>query len=160
MRFTRILHRLNAHFVQKQRKLTAGEQQLVRSIFADAIALDDVHIVAHKAILKNYALSPNGNIYIHSTQWSDDFFLADIYTQSWFIHEMVHVWQVQQGLAVVRRAIFNRRYRYVLSDKKSFLQYGIEQQAQMVQDHFLACCLGQKNPQLAKCVAFICQHKV
>ncbi|SDB91114.1 type IV secretion protein Rhs [Acinetobacter boissieri] len=159
MRFTRFLHRFNAHFVQKKRKLTLGEQQLVRSVFADRIALNDVEIVAHKAILKNYALSPNGNIYIHLSQWSDDFSKTDVYMQSWFIHEMVHVWQVQYGLAVIRRAIFNRRYTYVLSAKKRFLDYGIEQQAQMVQDYFLACSLGKENDALATCVAFICQNK-
>ncbi|MBF7695769.1 type IV secretion protein Rhs [Acinetobacter rathckeae] len=157
MCFTRFLQRLNARFVQKKRKLTLGEQQLVHSVFANSIELDDVFIVAHRAILQNYALSPNGNIYIHIAQWSDDFSQANIYTQSWFIHEMVPVWQVQHGLAVIRRAILNRRYRYVLSENKCFLDYGIEQQAQMVQDHFLDCCLGEQNPKRAACVAFICQ---
>ncbi|MBF7686155.1 type IV secretion protein Rhs [Acinetobacter sp. B10A] len=158
MRFTRFLHRLNAHFVQKKRQLTHGEKQLVSRVFAKSIALDQVNIVAHQLMLKNYALSPNGHIYIHPCQWQTDFSKTDIYTQSWFIHEMVHVWQVQYGLPVIRRAIFDRRYRYILSVTKHFLDYGIEQQAQMVQDHFLSCCLGQENSQRAHCVAFVRQN--
>lgn len=155
MIFTRLLVRFNAYFVVRQRHLTRHEVKLVRSVFANDIVLDQVRIVAHKAILKNYACSPNGNIYININQWQEDFSHTDIYCQSWFIHELVHVWQRQQGMPVVRHALFDRRYRYQLSKQKCFLDYGVEQQAQMVQDYFLSCCLGQPNIALAQCIPFI-----
>ncbi|HBL97627.1 MAG: type IV secretion protein Rhs, partial [Psychrobacter sp.] len=75
--------------------------------------------------------------------------------QSWLIHELTHVWQLQQGLKVVRGALIDRRYDYVLETGKSFFKYGIEQQARMVQDYFVRRQKGQDCQDLEACIPFL-----
>ena len=137
------------------RTLTVGEHHLARSIFGSHLQLDDIRIYAARWVLKGYAISPNGHIYFNPADWQPDFSTGTIHIQAWFIHELVHVWQVQQGIQVIRKALFNRRYRYQLKHHKPFLQYGIEQQAQMVQDYFLQRAKGQNCDHLAQCIPFI-----
>lgn len=60
---------------------------------------------------------------------------------------------------MVRRALFNRRYRYVLKEGKSFFAYGIEQQAKMVEDYFLKQQKGQDCTQLIDCIPFLSATK-
>lgn len=150
---------LRAKFSKKQsRKLTAGEIVLARSVFGSSITLDDVHLKTAHWVLKNYAVSPNGNIYFHPADWIADFSHASINKQSWLIHELTHVWQLQQGLKVVRGALINRRYDYVLEAGKSFFNYGIEQQARMVQDYFVRQQLGKDCQDLEACIPFLTTH--
>lgn len=152
---------LRAKFSKKQsRKLTAGEIVLARSVFGSNIKLDDVHLKTALWVLKNYAVSPNGNIYFHPADWIADFSHASIGKQSWLIHELTHVWQLQQGLKVVRGALINRRYDYVLETGKSFFNYGIEQQARMVQDYFVRQQLGKDCHDLEACIPFLTRHSV
>ena len=152
-----ILHTLNQLFEVKNRKLTQGERQLAQSVFGTHLQLDTIRIVAHRAVLKNYAISPNGHIYFNPKSWCEDFSKLSLAKQSWLIHELTHVWQIQQGLAVVRKAIFDRKYRYVLEQGKLFLQYGIEQQAQMVQDYFIKKSRGQECQAYEDCIPFLSQ---
>ena len=140
--------------VQK-RLLTHAEKQLAMSVFGTSIKLEHIQIVAHRLVLKNYAISPNGNIYFHPENWCEDFTQDTILKQSWFIHELVHVWQYQQGVKLIRTALFDRKYNYVLHQGKQFFQYGIEQQAQMVQDYFIRLHTGQSCQDLATCIPFI-----
>ncbi|GAF55834.1 VgrG protein [Psychrobacter sp. JCM 18901] len=116
---------------QQSRYLTAGEIALAHSVFGDSIKLDAVQLKTAWWVLKHYAVSPNGNIYFNSVDWITDFSEAPLSKQSWLIHELTHVWQIQKGLKVVRGAIINRKYDYVLETGKSFFKYGIEQQARM-----------------------------
>jgi hypothetical protein len=142
-------------FILQRRKLTSGEQVLARSIFNEQLQLDQVEIVAHRLLLRHYAMSPNGHIYFHPLDYCADFSQLSIEKQSWLIHELTHVWQLQQGMALLRKAVFDRRYAYVLRQGKDFLQYGIEQQAQMVQDYFLALHQGRDCSALASCIPFV-----
>ncbi|KAA8734371.1 type IV secretion protein Rhs [Acinetobacter qingfengensis] len=141
--------------VVQRRFLTVGEKKLAFEVFAEHLKLDQIEIVAHRLMLRHYAMSPNGNVYFHPKDWVEDFSKESIATQSWLIHELTHVWQVQQGMALIRKALFDRRYRYVLKEGKKFLQYGVEQQAQMVQDYFLKSKTGQSCQDLADCIPFI-----
>lgn len=68
---------------------------------------------------------------------------------------MAHVWQIQQGIKVVRKAIFDRQYQYVLEQGKLFLSYGIEQQAQMVQDYFVRHAQGKQCDAYEHCIPFL-----
>jgi len=68
---------------------------------------------------------------------------------------MTHVWQYQQGIAVVRKALFDRRYHYVIQQGKLFLSYGIEQQAQIVQDYFIKKTQGQNCDAYEQCIPFL-----
>lgn len=131
---------MNAQFfsrIVQKRPLTAGECRLARSVFGSGLQLDTVNIVACAWVWRRYAISPNGHIYFHPDDWRVDFSLGSLSIQGWLIHELTHVWQVQQGMAVLRRALFDRRYAYALQQNRDFFSYGIEQQAQMVQDYFM-----------------------
>jgi len=140
--------------IEQQRGLTPAEMVLARSVFGTQLQTDTVCLVACRWVLRGYAISPNGHVYFHPDDWREDFAQADLNTQSWLIHELVHVWQVQQGMAVLRRALFDRRYRYQLVQGKSFLSYGIEQQAQIVQDYFVRRVRGQDCTAWEGCLPF------
>ena len=145
---------------QQSRVLTVGELALARSMFGDDINLDKVQLKTAWWVLKNYAVSPNGNIYFHPKDWITDFSSAPLGKQSWLIHELTHVWQLQQGLKVVRGALIDRRYNYVLQTGKSFFKYGIEQQARMVQDCFIRRQRGQNCQDLETCIPFLTVNPV
>lgn len=147
---------LNRHpEIPQSRQLTAGEIALARSVFADSIRLDNVQLKTAWWVLKNYAVSPNGNIYFHPADWIVDFSQTSLNKQSWLIHELTHVWQLQQGLKVVRGALIARRYNYVFETGKCFFKYGIEQQARMVQDYFIRRQRGQYCQDLESCIPFL-----
>jgi hypothetical protein len=123
------------------RPLTPGEVDLAHSVFGDAIDYARVRIFRKKYFPlqpRERTMAPNGNIYFHprSLAYRDDFSGAETYLQALFIHEMTHVWQ-HQGGTNVRKAIFNRRYRYRLVRGKAFRRYGLEQQCEIVRDYFL-----------------------
>lgn len=143
------------HLELKSRSLTVGEKKLAKSIFSDGLDLEGIRIVAHRLILKHYAMSLNGHIYFHPADWCEDFSQRSLAQQSWLIHELTHVWQIQQGIAVLRKAIFDRQYNYVLEQGKQFLHYGIEQQAQMVQDYFLRKAQGRSCTAYEDCIPFL-----
>lgn len=147
--------RLSSRFAKRSRKLSNGETKLARSVFGDSIELDAVQLKTAWWVLKNYAVSPNGNIYFHPEDWVADFSNTSLSKQSWLIHELTHVWQLQQGLKVVRGAIINRRYEYDLELGKPFFKYGIEQQARMVQDYFIRHQLGKDCQDLQACIPFL-----
>ena len=140
---------------QQSRQLTEGEIALARSVFGDSLKLDGVQLKTAWWVLKHYAVSPNGNIYFHPADWVTDFSQCSLGKQSWLIHELTHVWQLQQGLKVVRGAIINRRYDYVLEAGKSFFNYGIEQQARMVQDYFVRRHRGHDCRDFETCIPFL-----
>ena len=87
-------------------------------------------------------MAPMGNIYFHPVGggWSEDFANESVRRQAFFIHEMVHVWQAQAKgrfyLPLMRHPFC--RYDYQLTPGKPFDRYGLEQQAEIVTDRFLA----------------------
>jgi|HubBroStandDraft_1064217.scaffolds.fasta_scaffold269241_2 hypothetical protein len=138
---------------QDSRKLTEGEIKLAKSVFGDKINCDKV-TVHHKRFIffqpKDRLMTPNGNIYAapNGTNYSEDYAtIAEpqygagelVYSQAEFIHEMTHVWQHQTGMSVELRGIIERNYEYDLKTlgQKDFKRYGIEEQAQMVEDYYL-----------------------
>ncbi|PNK61849.1 type IV secretion protein Rhs [Psychrobacter sp. FDAARGOS_221] len=137
----------------KSRALTPGEVAMAHSVFGKQLDVSEVQIKTAFWVLKNYAVSPNGNIYFHPRDWIEDFSKASLSKQGWLIHELTHVWQLQQGLKVVRGALINRRYDYVLG--QSFFKYGIEQQARMVQDYYLRRERGQDCQAWEACIPFL-----
>ena len=137
------------------RSLTAGERQLAYSVFGDSLALDDIRLKTTWWVLKNYAVSPNGNIYFHPNDWIVDFSKKPLLTQSWLIHELTHVWQYQHGIKVVRGALRSRRYDYDLRPNKPFNAYGIEQQARIVQDYFVKMHRAEDCSALRACIPFL-----
>ena len=127
------------------RHLTPGEVELVRSIFGDAVDTSRVQLIRGKwwpLQPRCSAMAPMGNIYFHPDGggWSDDFAREPLGRQGFFIHEMTHVWQSQKGgklyLPLMRHPFC--RYSYRLNADKPFGSYGLEQQAEIVKDAFLA----------------------
>ncbi len=142
-------------YPKKSRALTLGERQIAQSVFGNHLKLDDIRLKTAWWVLKGYAVSPNGHIYFHPDDWLDDVSCETLHKRAWLVHELVHVWQVQQGLAVFWRALFNRKYRYLLTDHKAFLRYGIEQQASIVEDYYIRRELGQECSDYVACVPFL-----
>ena len=127
------------------RLMTPGEVALVRSIFGDAIDPSKVRLVRGKwwpFHPRRAAMAPMGDIWFHPEGggWSEDFSKEPLGLQAFFIHEMTHVWQAQKGgrfyLPLMRHPFC--RYDYRLEPGKPFAAYGIEQQAEIVKDRFLA----------------------
>ena len=139
----------------QSRFLTVGEIDLAYSVFGDSLNTSEIQLKTAWWVLKNYAVSPNGNIYFNSADWITDFSAASLGKKSWLIHELTHVWQLQRGLKVLQGALINRRYSYVLQAGKPFLNYGIEQQARMVQDYFIRRHLGQDCQAFEACIPFL-----
>ncbi len=141
-------------FASTKRHLTVGEQAMVASVFGAALDCTPVYICRSWWVLPNYAFSPNGSIYFNKRNYVADFALQNVAVRAWFMHEMTHVWQVQQGVNVLRRAIMDRRYAYVLAKGAKFAQFGIEQQAQMVQDYYYRKHTAQECDSLRQCLPF------
>lgn len=143
---------------QKSRPLTEVEIKMAHSVFGPDFDVSQVRLKTAWWVLKNYAVSPNGNIYFNPKDWVEDFSKQSLGKKSWLIHELTHVWQLQQGLKVVRGAMMNRRYDYILQEGKSFFTYGIEQQARMVQDYFVRREQGKDCGAWQACIPFLQQH--
>jgi len=129
----------------KRRSLTAGEIELARSIFGDAIDYSKVRLVEGKwwpLHPRRAARAPMGNIWFHPDGggWSEDFSREPLNRQGFFIHELTHVWQTQRRgklyLPLMRHPFC--RYSYRLEPGKPFSRYGLEQQAEIVRHRFLA----------------------
>lgn len=90
---------------------------------------------------RRMAMAPNGHLWFHpqSPLWCSDFSCQSLGLQGFFIHEMTHVWQSQTRgewwLPLMRHPFC--RYGYSLETGKSFHDYGIEQQAEIVRHAFL-----------------------
>jgi len=83
----------------------------------------------------NRAMAPNGNIYIPGDRYRDDFshYTADL---ALLLHELTHVWQFQHGMWVKLRRTLHSTYRYgAITGTETFYDYGIEQQAAIVEDY-------------------------
>jgi len=84
-------------------------------------------------------MAPDGNLWFHPKNdlFCDDFCEEDLNLQGLFVHEMVHVWQHQQGvfLPLARHPL--AKYAYEVVPGKIFAKYGVEQQAEIVRHIFL-----------------------
>ena len=122
------------------RTLTSGEQFYALEIFGAAIDYKIVRIHNTRAYFfqpADTAITPDGEIYFPPASYKPDF-SSNMSDATWLIHELAHVWQHQQGMWVRTRGMLNRTYEYgdLGTNKRSFLNYGIEQQASIVGDYF------------------------
>ena len=140
------------------RQLTQGEMKLAKDVFGSSIDLARVRIHDEKYIFfqpRNSGMTPNGEIYVHGA-YRADYSNADADLQAFFIHEMVHVWQHQTGVlkaGVIGSAImemighvgdYAAAYSYSLDGAKDLTDYGLEQQAAIVEDYVRLTRLGIK----------------
>lgn len=128
-----------------ERRLTAGEVDLVHVMFGSAVDTEGVLIKRRKWFPfqpGRVVMAPCGHLHFHpdGPHYEADFAQASLAAQGLFIHEMVHVWQAQvKGryyLPLLRHPFC--RYDYKLRPGKPFSAYGIEQQAEIVRHAFLA----------------------
>lgn len=129
------------------RALTPAEIALVASVFGAAIDVGAVTVRRAKFWAFhpwNVTMAPDGHLWCHPNghNWSPDYAAEPLGTQAHFIHEMTHVWQVQTGGHLALRRPPLARYRYTLTPGKQFARYGIEQQACIVADAFVARVRG------------------
>lgn len=131
------------------RQMTPGEIEMARSIFSDSINYNHVKIFNRKYMLvagEGHGLSPNGNIYVDGTEkWSEDY-AKDLGGAPMLIHELAHVWQVQNGRELRTEAFsaffkhdfdYSAAYDYDLSTHQYYRDYNLEQQADIVQSYYL-----------------------
>ncbi|QIO07341.1 zinc protease [Acinetobacter shaoyimingii] len=160
--------------IQTRRNLTAGEIQMCQQIFKDSI--DYSKVLLHRGILgfeSEFAITPNGEIFFPVSEYDNvqDFSKSKVSGESkcFFIHEMTHVWQYQQGLANWLHGIkhgckldysseaysndlkTNKLKGYVTDilgkDKeKKFNEFNMEQQAELIEMWFDAGWLQNVNP--------------
>ena len=139
------------------RPLTAGEESLARTVFADTIDYAAVRIHHRNYVFwqgAHYIITPNGHIYLgRALRGLTDFSAASLTMQGLFIHEMAHVWQHQQGINVLLRGGLEQvrhfcgfnQYRYRLEAGKALGRYKLEQQGEILRHYFLAQH-GQPTP--------------
>ena len=116
---------------------------MARTVFGDAIDYDRVTIKRRKWFPfqpRRVTMAPRGHLHFHpqSKAYCDDFSTASLTRQGLFIHELVHVWQVQtkgRWYLVTRRMPW-ARYDYALKPGWGLERYGIEQQAEIVKHAF------------------------
>lgn len=119
------------------RALTSGERAITGSVFG--AALDDRAVTLRR---RKYwwlqpawtVMAPDGHIWFHphNRAWREDFAAAGLSLRAFLVHELVHVWQHQQGRRLLRERPWIARYDYALEPGKPFAAYGIEQQAEIV----------------------------
>ena len=126
-----------------RRALTPGEVALARSVFGEAIRLKTVRILSAPWPLDR-AFVPGcwfGRDWIvwPVKQVSADASKAPLGVQALLIHELVHVWQAQQGVnllaAKIRAGDSAAAYAYPL-DCADWTALNIEQQASLIEHRF------------------------
>lgn len=155
--------------------MTEGEVALARSVFQDAI--DYARVQVHDArVLPRFLQKPGRAMaFLNKISFPDgaasaDFSRESPLRQSIFIHELAHVWQHQNKvmntlyqfcrLMVRHRFDYDQAYFYRLEKGRDLVSYNMEQQAMIVQDHFLrarfnvaashrAACRNAPSPEVA-----------
>lgn len=125
------------------RGLTTGERALAGRVFGGALACDGVRLHRAKWWIwqpKWIAMAPDGHLWFHpaGSDWSEDFSAEPLGLRAHFVHELVHVFQYQQGIDLRWRRPPLARYRYLpLVPGKPFRAYGLEQQAEIVREAYM-----------------------
>lgn len=129
------------------RPLTAGEIAMAREVFGDALRYDSVRIwarpvrrfdrafVAGRWFGRDWIVWPAASLL-------PDYSAPDVPVRraAVLIHELVHVWQAQQGLnllwAKLKAGDGPAAYAYELRDDTVWERLNLEQQAMAVEDEF------------------------
>jgi len=129
---------------EPNRALTTGERALLQPLFRDAIDYDRVRVI-HAAFPFQPAgvyMTPRGHIYAPGDLFRDDFSTD---STAVFVHEMTHVWQFANGMDLIAQGLaefakyngaYEKAYAYTL-DGRDLIDYGMEQQASIVEDYYV-----------------------
>jgi hypothetical protein len=122
-----------------RRTLTPGEAALARGIFADSLDYGRVRLMQIPP-LGFQAMVPHGETILFS-RWRAalDFSEAELDEQGWLIHELAHVWQARQGIALAAAKMSALgRGAYLPPAATPFASMNIEAQAEIARFLFLA----------------------
>lgn len=126
------------------RGLTDGEAALAREAFADDLALGTIRFLTSpwpfdRAFVPGRWFGREWIVWPHRTLPAD-FAQAPLKLQAVFIHELVHVWQAQQGVNLltgkVRAGDRPQSYEYPVGMDCDWGGLNIEQQAMVVEHRF------------------------
>jgi hypothetical protein len=126
----------------EDRPLTPGEIDLARTLYHDAIDYSKVRVANRKFIFfqpRHTIMAPLGTIHFNPAggAYEEDFSKSFIERQGDFIHELIHIWQHQQGIFLPLKRHPFCRYDYVLKPGQRFEKYGLEQQGEIARHTFL-----------------------
>lgn len=125
------------------RRLTEGERAMARGEFGDALNLDPVRLFG--APLLNRAFTAGRHAFRDWIIWPRsslpaDFADAPLNLRAVFIHELVHVWQAQQGVGLIGAKLHAgdrpSSYAYPVDDACGWDALNIEQQASLVEHRY------------------------
>lgn len=125
------------------RALTQGELNEIRWMFGTTTGISRARIVPHNfwaPFPNKRAMTPDGNIYFHGSDYREDFSLPStpVRLRALFMHESTHLYQTYVlGYHLMVSAPFDRNYNYELVPGQKLKDYGIEQMGQIVQDYYL-----------------------
>ncbi len=131
------------------RGLTPGERAFLTPLFRDALDYDAIRIVRGRAFPlqgNRTLITIRDIVYAPAPVYCDDFAQVELGRQAILVHEVAHVWQHRSGINVVAGAVrallasggrYARAYRYQLVEGRDLVQYGIEQQASILEHYFL-----------------------
>lgn len=142
------------------RGLSADEIKLAQSIYKTSI--DYAKVLVHKGKYgdlpygygqpDNTLMTPNGEIYAPPNVYSSDYASESNDFKATFIHEMCHVWQWQRNIKNVKTAAiiewawhggdYNEAYYYKLEEYKDLKEFGLEQQAAIIEDYYRVIILN------------------
>jgi len=132
------------------RELTPGERALLAPLFRDAVDYGAIRIVRGRAFPlqgSHTLVTLRAAVYAPDPVYLDDYARAGAEGQAVLVHEVAHVWQHSNGIDVIAGAMrafiatggrYGRAYRYELRPGRDLLDYGIEQQASILEHYFLA----------------------
>ena len=122
------------------RGLTGGELREAQWMFSGDVAFGSVRIHRGKWAVwqpDDTAMAPNGHVYFPPPIYQADFSTsAD--GMSFLIHELAHVWQVQSGIWLQMRRVWEGGvYDYgELRGNRALNDYTVEQQASIIADWY------------------------
>lgn len=155
-----LLAALLAHSPAHGRTLTDGERAFLAPLFRDAVDYDAVRVVRGRAFALQGArtlVTLGSAIYAPDAVYCDDFAATAIERRAVLVHEVAHVWQASVGINVIAGAVraffaaggrYTRAYRYHLLPGRDLTDYGIEQQASILEHYFLAA--PREQPRFAR----------
>lgn len=125
----------------RARRLTPGERDLCESVFGGGLDVRRVRLVSLPVWPRPFV--PSGGLIVWPAAAAlADFAAAPLWLRSVFVHELVHVWQAQNGVflpfAKLKAGDGERAYAYDLADGRPFSVLNIEQQAMVIQHAYLA----------------------
>lgn len=133
------------------RALTDGERALAAEVFGDDLDPDPVRFLPAPRPLSR-AFVPGRWFGRDWIVWPKrtllkDFAEAPLSAQATLVHELVHVWQAQQGVGLLRGKLRAgdgpAAYAYPIGNECNWLRLNIEQQAMVVEHRFRLSRGGQ-----------------